>query len=336
MLDLTKIWVTRLVAGSGTVGMMLLFGGVIYGGSLMFVFPFERVGEFVEATMSTMGYDVEVGAAKPMFGIGVKLEDVRVANRPTDGKKSAHFVIDSARITTKPWKNLMGGLAYGIKAGAFGGDLAVAVEANKDKGEGSASINDINLAELPGIKESIGLPLAGTISAEVQMLLPKLHAAEADGRIEISCSDCSVGDGKAKLKVPSNPLLAEGLTMPKLRFGDLDGTIVFSKGNGQIEGLHSKSPDIELDVDGTIRLADPVEMSQVDLYIKFKLSEKLVKSNDKFQLLLQFAEMQGKRNDGFFGFRLQGSARRLRDPQWMKDSPFPPKGQRRAPKPNGA
>jgi type II secretion system protein N len=333
MLDIKKIWVTRLLARSGTVGLMLLFGGVIYSGSLLIVFPFERVGEFVEATMSTMGYDVDVGAAKPMLGIGVKLEDVRVANRPTDGTKPSHFVIDTARITTKPWKNLLGGLAYAIKADAFGGDLSVAVEADKNKGEGKASINDINLADLPGIKESIGLPLAGTISAQIQLLLPKLHAAEADGRIEITCTDCSVGDGKAKLKVPNNPLLAEGLTMPKLRFGDLDGTIVFDKGNGQIEGLHSKSPDIELDVDGTIRLADPIEMSQVDLYVKFKLSDKLVKSSDKFELLLQFAEGQGKRNDGFFGFRMQGAVRRLRDPQWMKDSPFPPKSQRRAAKP---
>lgn len=334
MLDFKKLWLTRFLARSGTLGITLLFGGVVYAASLMIVFPFERVGEFVEATASTMGYDVDVGAARPMFGIGVKLEDVRVANRPTDGTKPGHFVIDSARITTKPWKNLMGGLAYGIKAEAFGGDLVLAVEADKEKGEGSASINEINLAELPGIKESIGLPLAGTISAQIEMLLPKLHAVEADGRIEISCSDCSVGDGKAKLKVPSNPLLAEGLTMPKLRFGDLEGTIVFTKGNGQIEGLHSKSPDIELDIDGTVRLADPVEMSQVDLYIKFKLSDKLVKSNDKFQLLLQFAEMQGKRSDGFFGFRMQGSPRRLRDPQWMKDSPFPAKGQRRTAKPS--
>lgn len=336
MLDLTKFRVGRWLARSGTVGIMVLFGGFIYSVSLLFVFPFERVGEFIEATMSNMGYDVEVGATRSVFGIGVKLQDVRVATRPTDGSKPSHFVIDNARITTSPLKNLMGGLAYNIKAEVFGGDIAIDIEADEKQGEGTVAVNEVNLADLPGVKESIGLPLAGTVSSEVQLLLPKLRAAQADGRLEITCSECSVGDGKAKLRVASNPMLSEGLTMPKLRLGDLKGTIVFEKGNGQIESLRSKSPDIELDIDGTIRLADPVDLSQLDLYVKFKLSDKLVKSSDKFELLLQFAETQGKRSDGFFGFRLQGSPRRLRDPQWMKTSPFPPKGQRRMPKAKAA
>jgi type II secretion system protein N len=277
-----------------------------------------------------------VGATKPILGIGVKLEDVRGATRPTDGSKPSRFVIDKARITTSPLKNLMGGLAYGIKADLLGGQVSVAVEADKDEGSGKAVLQDIALAELPGIRETIGLPIAGTIHSEVDLVLPKLQAAAANGRFEITCNGCSVGDGKAKLRVASNPLLAEGVTMPKLRVGDLEGTIVFEKGTGVIEGMHSKSPDIELDVEGSVRLSDPVDLSQLDLYVKFKLSDNLVKSNDKFQLLLQFAEMQGKRPDGFYGFRLQGSPRRLREPQWSKTSPFPPKGQRRAVKPKAA
>ncbi|MDX2021518.1 MAG: type II secretion system protein GspN [Deltaproteobacteria bacterium] len=336
MFDIKKFRLGRLLLRTGGLGITVMFGIIVYGISMLFVFPFDRVGEFVEATMSNMGYDVEVGATKPLFGIGVKLEDVRVATRPTDGTKPSRFVIDKARITTSPLKNLMGGLAYDIKAEAFGGEVAVVVEADKEAGSGKALIKDISLAELPGIRESIGLPIAGTIHSEIELMLPKLRAAAADGRFEITCNDCSLGDGKAKLRVPSNPLLAEGMTMPKLRVGDLEGTIVFEKGTGLIEGMHSKSPDIELDVEGSVRLSDPVDLSQLDLYVKFKLSEKLVKSNDKFQLLLQFAEMQGKRADGFYGFRLQGSPRRLRDPQWSKTSPFPPKGQRRAPKPKAA
>ncbi len=335
MFDWKKIRLQELAGRTGTYGLVALVAGLVYAVSLMIVFPYERVGEFVEATASTMGYDVDVGDTKPTFGVGVKLEDVRIATRPSDGSKPTRMVIDSATVTTSPLKNLMGGLAYAIDADIFGGKLGVDVVADKDEGHGKVRLETLNLAESP-LKDSLGLPVLGKLSGKLDMTLPKLHAAQADGRLEIQCEGCTIGDGKAKLKVASNPLLAEGITVPRFRLGNLEGEIVFEKGLGQIEGLASKSPDGEIQVEGTIKLADPADLSQVDLYVKFKLSESLIKSSDKFELLLQFAEGQGKRSDGFYGFRLQGSPRRMRDPQWMKSSPFPPKPQRRAPKPKAA
>ncbi|MCG5054812.1 MAG: type II secretion system protein GspN [Myxococcales bacterium] len=332
MFDLKRFNLARLISRSGTVGLMVAFGAVVYAVALVVVFPYERVGEFAEATASTLGYDVEIGETGPTFGVGVKLDEIRVRTRPRAGSKPVSFLIETARVTTSPLKNLTGGLAYDFEAEVFGGQLAVSVEADSKQGEGKVNVQGLDLAQLPGIKESFGIPLAGKVSADVALVLPKLKAAEADGTVQIQCAGCSAGDGKAKLRVDSNPLLAEGLTIPRLRLGDLEGRIVFEKGTGRIEGMHAKSPDAEIDVEGTVRLADPADLSQLDLYVTFKLSDKLVKSDDKFQLLLQLAEMQGKRPDGFYGFRIQGSPRHLRDPQWSKTSPFPPRS--RTPKPN--
>ena len=58
------------------------------------------------------------------------------------------------------------------------------------------------------------------------------------------------------------------------------------------------------------------------------MSDALLKSNDKFQLMLQLAESMGKRSDGFYGFRMTGSFNRLGPVQWMKTSPFPAVGTR--------
>ena len=43
-----------------------------------------------------------------------------------------------------------------------------------------------------------------------------------------------------------------------------------------------------------MRLADPVGYSYLDLYVRFKLSEALLKRADKLQILLQLAESAGQ------------------------------------------
>ena len=74
------------------------------------------------------------------------------------------------------------------------------------------------------------------------------------------------------LKVAGNPLLAEGLLLPKIRIGDFTGRIVFEKGIGRFQSVQAKSPDGEIALEGEIRLADPTQFSSVDVYVRFKLS----------------------------------------------------------------
>jgi hypothetical protein len=88
--------------------------------------------------------------------------------------------------------------------------------------------------------------------------MPGRQAGAADGAIRWTCAACVVGDGKAKLKVAGNPMLAEGLSLPKLKLGDFTGRINFEKGVGKLQGVQAKSADGELYVEGEVRLADPL------------------------------------------------------------------------------
>ena len=111
-----------------------------------------------------------------------------------------------------------------------------------------------------------------------------------------------------------------------MRLGDFKGKVVFQKGIGKLQGVGAKSQDGSCAWKARFRLADPVGYSYLDLYVTFKMSDALLKSNDKFQLMLQLAESMGKRSDGFYGFRMTGSFNRLGPVQWMKTSPFPAVG----------
>ncbi|MDZ4695303.1 MAG: type II secretion system protein GspN [Deltaproteobacteria bacterium] len=297
------------------------FGTFVYLVSLVFIFPYGQIGNLIETMASNAGYDFEVDNIGPTLGIGVSMSDIKLKTRPTDGSKPQQFLVESARVTTNPLKNLMGGISYHVVAEAFGGDVDVDVEANAEIGHGSVDIEDVALAKLPGVAAAIGLPIKGNLSLLGDMELPELKIRSASGELEIGCSGCELGDNKAKLKVQGHPFLAAGVVIPNIRIGDLKGKIVFEDGVGRIDNLKSTGPDGELIVEGEVRLSSPAGMSRIDLYVRFKVSDGLLKRADAIALMLQVAEAEGKRPDGFYGFRLRGSLDRLGAPQWLKDAP---------------
>jgi hypothetical protein len=146
--------------------------------------------------------------------------------------------------------------------------------------------------------------------------------SEAKGTLTWTCTACAVGDGKAKLTIASNPLLAEGLGLPKIRLGDFSGKVAIDKGVGRLQNVQLKSQDLEVSVEGEIHLAQPIAASHVDLYVRFKLSDSLLRSSEKLRTIMDFTAQMGKRPDGFIGFRATGTFQNMSNVQWLKTSPF--------------
>src|SRR5262249_39888527 len=144
--------------------------------------------------------------------------------------------------------------------------------------------------------------------------------AEANGALSWTWAGCVLGDGKEKLRVPGT-LVAEGISLPKLRLNDFTGKINFEKGVGKLQNVQAKGPDGELHLEREIRLSEIVALSYIDIYLRFKLSDALLKSSDKLQTMLQFADA-AKRADGFYGFHVTGTLSRPGSFQPMKSSPF--------------
>ena len=84
-----------------------------------------------------------------------------------------------------------------------------------------------------------------------------------------------LGDGKTPLKVEGNPFLPGGLTLPRVRLGDLGGHVAIEKGVAKLQGVEAKSPDGELALEGEVTLRDPLPTSTVNAYLRFKLTRRL-------------------------------------------------------------
>jgi type II secretion system protein N len=256
-----------------------------------------------------------------------------VQNRPTDGTKPIRLRIDSARVSVSPLARLVGDEAYSFSADTLGGDIDVDWEGSKTKSRLAVKSRELAMADLPGVKETLNIPLAGKLGVKLDVDMPGNRLGAAGGSVSWTCAGCVIGDGKSKLKIPG--ILQEGLSLPRLKLGDLTGRVAIDKGVGKLQGVQAKSPDGELYVEGEIRFADPMPLSQVDLYVRFKLSDALLKSSDSLKLIFQLIENMGKRPDGFYGVRLTGSMSRLNQPQWLKTSPFAAAGGPPTPRSSG-
>lgn len=299
-----------------------VFGLWVFATVFYLTLPYNRFKDWVGARLASEGYELEAASAGPALGLGMRLDDVILIARGSTAEKPTRILIDQAILSVSPWAYLFGTKSFAIEADVFSGELGLNYEATDQERAFVLQGKKIDLTELPWIKAAINLPLIGQLHFDLDLKSPIKRISETKGRLTFSCAGCVLGDGKAKLIVKGSPLLAEGLGLPKIRLGDFSGKVVFNKGVGRIVGMQMKSQDLEFFVEGEITLADPLVNSRVDLYIRAKPSESLLKASEKLRTIIEITAQMGKRPDGFLGFRLGGTLRRLGAPQWLQVSPF--------------
>ncbi len=285
------------------------FGFLVFVIALYVSFPYERAKEVAIRQAAAKDLDVEIGSAGPAFGLGVVFRDIRVRTRPVTGKPT-RFTIEKARVSFSIWSLLPGASKdYALSADAFGGKIDFDQEGapgKKSPFRTSIQAHDLKMVELPGIKETINLPLGGTLRLELNVKSETGRYADANGEISFTCADCVLGDGKTPLKVSGNAFLSGGLTLPRTRLGDLAGTIAIQKGVAKLQGVEAKSPDVEITLEGEVTLHDPLPSSTVNAYLRFKFSDAFLQKAAAVQAMLQVAGAQGKRPDGSYGMKLGG------------------------------
>jgi len=303
--------------------------GAIAGFSLMvflIVFyvslPYTRFKDLMASKVAAFGYDMEAKHAGPSLGLGMSLREVTLVSPPSGTGKPTRILIDKATLNWSLLSYLFGTQSFSVSAAVFNGDVDVKAKIGKNDTTVLTRLMEIDLAELPWVKNAINLPLAGKLDLKLDLGLPKQRLSEAKGTLSWTCTGCAVGDGKAKLTIASNPLLAEGLGLPKIRLGDFTGKVAIDKGVGRLQAVQLKSQDIEVVVEGEIHLAQPMATSRVDLYVRFKLSDNLLRSSEKLRTIMDLTAQMGKRTDGFIGFRAMGTFQNMSNVQWLKTSPF--------------
>ena len=301
-----------------------LVGLIVFIVALYFSFPSERAKEVAIRTAAARDLDLEIGSAGPAFGLGVVFHDILVRTKPATGKPT-RFTIESARLSVSPWSLLSSSKTITVSLEAFGGHIEITqtgAPGKKGPFELQVRARDVRLGDLPGVRDAINLPLAGTAKVDLNILSPSGKLAEANGEVTLSCDNVVIGDGKTPLKVAGNPFLSGGLTLPKLRLDDFGGHIAIDKGLAKLQEIAGKSRDGEVALEGEVTLRDPLPTSTVNAYLRFKLSDSFLKQASAVATMLQMVGAQGKRPDGFYGMRLSGRLGQLNPPVLSPTSPI--------------
>lgn len=239
-----------------------------------------------------------------------------------DKKTVKPLFIDRLDVRVPLLELLGGNKVADVQAEAFGGTIRGVGGLG---GEGmfvNGQIEQLILGRIANLGQILPLPMTGALSLTVNFKVPpqKLPTGappprpgapptfdmpRATGVLEVQLKDGTLGDGKAKLVVPGDPFLSQGLTFPRLKLGNLAGRLVVDRGRASFDELHSKSADAELWIEGYLELRDPLPSSELHLYVRFKPSADLVKREATIEILNN-AMGAGKRSDGSLGFAVQG------------------------------
>jgi type II secretion system protein N len=302
------------------------FGFLVFVIALYIWFPYGRAKEVAINLAASQNLDVEIESAGPTWwGLGVRFKDIRVKTRPTTGKPT-RFTIESASVSVSLFSLLFSpSPSFDLSLDAFGGRIDFAQSGSpgrKGPFKIEISARDVNMSELPGVREALNLPLAGKLKAELEIASPTGRFSNAKGALSLLVAGLVVGDGKSPLRVEGNPFLGGGLTLPKVRVGDLHGDVAIEAGTAKLKNVEAKSPDGELSLEGDVLLRDPLPNSMVNAYLRFKLSDAFLKAAPTLQTILQMAGASGKRPDGSYGLRLGGRLGQMNPPMLAAASQF--------------
>ena len=321
--------------------LLIWVGYPLYAFIVLFVmlyvtFPNDRVKAVVESKLSTAERSVTIGSlsARPLLGLSA--EDVLVTLRPKPmlrrppglpGRPGPSAVAKKPKVQRLRFEQIKvsvglfaligGGMNVDFAVRAFGGELSGNYQLER-KGRRIArwalelAVEKVNAKEIPQL-QTFGPPLGGTLSGKVALDVPGGRLSKANGEVDLELASAVVGDNKAKIKIKGNPMLAMGVTLPKIRLGRVAIKLGIKKGNIKFEQVGARSPDVELKVEGGLSLRQPFAFSTIRSYVMLKPSPLLKKRDSKFELL-ESSLAKAKRADGFMGILISGI---LRSPRVM-------------------
>jgi type II secretion system protein N len=281
--------------------------------------PRDRIKDQLETAMGrdafsgqplAIGMDVtlnEVGLTL-FTGAGIWVKDGVLKSRPMDpNTKPTKWFVDDAVVHMGILGALFNRPTYRWVGHALKGEVSGKLSLAPDMARLKLTLESLVLNGVQGVQQALnGLPLDGTISARVEIDMPRQQVNDSSGSLSLVAEDVAIGDGKAKLVIPGDPFLAAGLTVPKIKLGKLEAHVTIEHGKARFDDVRLHSEDADATLEGFVELHDPISISQLHGYLRIRPSEALVKREPTLELLMNGAQ-RAKRSDGFLGFSVGGS-----------------------------
>jgi type II secretion system protein N len=276
---------------------------IAFGIFLLLTFPYDVLKRRIEIEAQRSGADLTIGSLGPAGLGGVRARDVKVRFTPMPGADALpelHF--DRLDLSPDLLALILRRTSFGFAAIGYGGSARGHVALSNDPRQpGLSSLRldarDIDLHELP-LKEMAGVEATGKLRLQ----------ADLSSMIPVETAGGSVSVGGDALGVSGGTL--QGFPVPKTALGHVDGSVTVEKGVARVEKTTARGGDFDADVDGTVNLRPLLSLSQADLHVRFRPSERWLNENAMIKGAMGLIQ-NARQGDGSYVFTFTGPLARM-------------------------
>lgn len=234
-------------------------------------FPYDALRLRARLEAEKAGYSVRFGGLGPGL-FALRATDVELRKKVEGDAPAEPLKLD--RVTVGPTLFPPG---VGVAVKALGGATTVRVSGFTAV-RAKIDAEDLDLTK-GNVKGFTGVDLQGTLEAHVDLSIPlaavgggpkEPDLGQANGTISLETKGLTINGGTMNVALPQFGPEPTPMDLPKIVLGDIDGKLKFDKGQGTVDELKSRSPDIEIAVTGGIKLAKRVDYSEPNLEVRFK------------------------------------------------------------------
>jgi type II secretion system protein N len=287
--------VRRMLLPAGGLLAFLLF--------LVLTFPYDLLARRIEMEAQRAGAELTIGSAGPGGLASLKARDVRVRIVPgSGGEPWPELRFDRAVFSPDLFALILRRTSFSFSLSGYGGTTRGHVSLSDDpRTPGLSSFridaDDLDLSTLP-LREMLGVAAGGRlrVKADLPALLP---VEAAHGNLTLAVDSAALTGGAVV-----------GFIVPRTSIGRVEGSVTVDKGVAKVERTSAHGGDIEADVDGNVNLRPLLSLSQADLHVRFRPSERWLNENAPIKGMMGLIQ-NARQPDGSYLFSFTGPLSRM-------------------------
>lgn len=269
---------------------------------LLITFPYEMIARRIETEAQRAGADLTIGSIGGHGFFGVRARNVRVRLPSSSGEPASELRFDRVDVSPDLFALLLRRTSFAFRLEGYGGSASGhAALSNDPRAPGLQSLRlsstDLDLRASP-LKDLTGIDASGraTLQVDVSSMQPPEGAA---GSLSLNGRQLAVAGGTVK-----------GFTLPRAALGDLDVAVTIDKGVARLDRTQARGGDLDLEADGTVRLRALLALSQADLHVRLRPSDRWLNDNAFIKGALGLVQ-NARQPDGSYVFSFSGPLSRL-------------------------
>ncbi len=256
---------------------------------LYLTFPWnEAKDRILEEASAGSGAQITAKSLEPSWITGAIAKGLKIKSKGAEEP----IEIPELKARAHLFQLIRGNVGFTAQLPIAKGEINADVVKKSDGTKIVGTIEKVELALMPGLKEAAGVQMAGQLSLDVDLFYAAKEVKKTNGIL--------------KLKGVGVELLKGGKLPVDLSLGDLNLKIPIKNGVAKFNKEKIKSDDIEVELDGEILLLKDVARSSLKLTASFKPSPDFLKKEPLLGMLLNNLK-RAKGSDGFYTYALSGS-----------------------------